>query len=193
MKKPGHSKARQTKRAKTLDRRRGRKPGKTPLHKHAMRFEVAVYGTLVRRQLSRDDAAEFAASVFNESVKVTAIIEGGRPGLCFDYTGGRGDFVGKIKRTADGVVVTKHRYDYEHRDARLNRREKILDEGPKMIEDATGFDQYWLEASMQALDGVLIAVVGNDAEILSLASSALKLLGWSRSLLKVIPSMCVAD
>jgi len=177
------SKARRAKRAQALAPRRGRKPGAkigaTPLRKSAMRFEVAVFGMLVRGRL-RDSpihAAEFAASVYNNSVNVSRI-EGG---LRFDYTGGRGVIVHKLKRSVDGDVVIKHTHDPEDRvDARRNRRDKILREAPKLIGGTTGADSVWLEVSMQALDGLFNAVALSDETAFRSALTILKSnLGWT--------------
>lgn len=182
------SKARQAKRAQALTPRRGRKPGvkmgPTPLRKSGMRFEVAVFGMLVRTRLRNSPihAAEFAASVFNSSVKVSCI-EGG---LCFDYTGGRG-VVQTIKVAVDGVVVVKHKHDRKKRDdARRNRRDKILREAPGLIAGATGGDLMWLEVSRQALDGLFNAVVLGDEIAFRSAWTILETkLGWPPSAAKL--------
>jgi hypothetical protein len=184
------SKARQEKRAQALTPRRGRKPGvkvgATPLQKSAMRWEVAVYGMLVQGRLCNSPihAAEFAASVFNKSVKVSCI-EGG---LCFDYTGGRGVLVEKFKVAVDGVVVVKHKHDRKKRDdAGRNRRDKILREAPRLIAGATGSDLIWLQISMQALDGLFNAVALGDETALKFALAILesKLLSWPPSVAKL--------
>jgi hypothetical protein len=151
--KPGHSKARQASRSKTLDRRRGRKPGKTPLHKHSMRWEVAVYGMLVRtRRASPIHAAEIAC-VFNNSTEITAgEITAAGIMVSFDYTRGRGERI----------------------DARKNRRDKILREAPKMIKAATGDDQTWLEQATLILDVAFSAVGLRNPELLLHAMRLLK-------------------
>jgi hypothetical protein len=116
---------------------------------------------LVRGRL-RDSpiyATEFVASVFNRSVRVSRVEVRGLHGLCFDYTGGRGAIVHKIRSNVDGLVVIKHKHDPEDRDdARRNLRDKILREAPGLIDDATGWDRAWLEISMQALDGITVTV-----------------------------------
>jgi len=139
-----------------------------------MRWEVAVFGMLVRGRLRNSPirAAEFAASVFNNSVNVSRI-EGG---LCFDYTGGRGVLVHKTKTVGvDGIVAIRHEHDPEDRDdARRNRRDKILREAPGLIERATGPDRVWLEISMQALDGLFNAVALSDKVAFRLALTILR-------------------
>jgi hypothetical protein len=116
---------------------------------------------LVRGRL-RDSpiyATEFVASVFNRSVRVSRVEVRGLHGLCFDYTGGRGAIVHKIRSNVDGLVVIKHKHDPEDRDdARRNLRDKILREAPGLIDDATGWDRAWLEISMQALDGITVRI-----------------------------------
>jgi hypothetical protein len=177
-------KAREAKRARALAPHRGRKAGvklgATPLRKSEMGREVAVFGMLVRTRLrgSPIHAAEFAASVFNKSVVVTRI-EGG---LCFNYTGGRGEIIHRIKTTAGGVVITKHEHDPELRDdARKHRRDKILREAPKLIAGATGADRVWLEVSMQALDGAFNAIALGDDTALNYSLMILEGIGWSGS------------
>ena len=176
-------KERRAARAKAFDRtprKRGRKLGvpgikigATPLRRSELGPEVAVFGMLVRTRLrgSPIHAAEFAASVFNKSVVVTRI-EGG---LCFDYTGGRGEIVNRI-----GPIVIKHRqHDPELRDnARENRRDKILREAPKLIAGATGEDRVWLEVSKQALDGAFNALALGDGKAMQLALTILETIGW---------------
>ena len=184
------SKARQVKREQAKARRRGRRPGvkigPTPLRNSAMRWEVAVFGMLVRGRLrdSQIHAAEFAASVFNNSVNVSRI-EGG---LCFDYTGGRGALVQKRKVVVDGVVVVKHEYDPEDRDdARRNRRDKILREAPGLIANATGLDRAWLEVAILTLDALFNAVALGDEVAFRSAWAILesKPLGWPPSAAKL--------
>jgi hypothetical protein len=155
--KPGHSKARQAKRAQTLDRRRGRKPGvklgPTPLPKHKMRWEVAVYGMLVRTRRASPIRAAEIASIFNNSTEITAgEITAAGVLVSFDYTRGRGERI----------------------DARKNRRDKILREAPKMIRAATDEDQTWLEQAMLTLDVAFSAVGLRNPELLLHAMRLLK-------------------
>jgi hypothetical protein len=183
------SKARQAKRAQALARRRGRKPGvkigAIPLRRSRMRFEVAVYGMLVRGRLrdSHTHAAEFAASVFNNNVNVSRI-DGG---LSFTYTGGRGSISHKVKVTVDGVATTQHKHDHDDRDdARRNRCDKILREAPGLIDGATGPDVAWLELSMLALDMLFNAVALGDEPLFRDSLTILKSkLGWPPSVEKL--------
>src|SRR5437763_3403736 len=93
MSRKGNRKTRKRQRDRSFDRRRGRKLGPVPLRKSAMRYEVAVFALLTQEGGRLHDspihAAEFAASVFNKSVTVSAI----ENGLSFEYRGGRGERV----------------------------------------------------------------------------------------------------
>jgi hypothetical protein len=194
----GNRKARKRQRDRSFDRRPGRKPGRVTLRKSEMRWEVAVFGLLTQEGGRLHDspihAAEFAASVFNKSVKVASYHEPAtdpeeqKVGLSFTYTGGRGVIVAKTK-TGPGIRI-EHDPD-ERDDARKNRRDKILREAPKLITGATGADLAWLQISMQALDGLFNAIALGDVEALRYAITVLEspAIGFPISLQKLIPKM----
>jgi hypothetical protein len=162
--------------------RLGRGPGATPLRKAEMRWEVAVFGMLMRkggRLHGRPmQAAEFAASVFNKSAAVARYSDEEEEfGVSFARTEGRGAIVTKtIARS--GVSIER---DPEERDdARKYRRDKILREAPRLIAGASGADLAWLELAMQALDGLFGAIALNDDEALRHAIEVLEqpVVGW---------------
>jgi hypothetical protein len=161
----------------------GRPLGARPLKEDDRRFEVAVFGMLVRTRLSKPGelirAASFAAVVFNKGVKVTAGERG--VGLSFHYTGGRGAIVTKMGRD-------KRRHNPKDRDEALkNRRDKILREAPALLAGATGKDAVWLEISMLSLDAAFNALAIGDGFRLRAAIGVLESVGWSEPIRKLFP------
>jgi hypothetical protein len=183
------SKARSAKRDAAVERdgagrTPGRPPGARPLKEDDRRFEIAMFGMLVRTRLSKPGelirAATFAAVVFNKGVRVTASERG--VGLSFHYTRGRGAVVTTMARG--------RRHNPKDRDEALkNRRDKILREAPALIAGATGDDAIWLEQSMLALHAAFNALGIGHALMLRTAIGVLasERLGWSDPIRKLFP------
>jgi hypothetical protein len=153
-------KARANNRALALKPRPGRKPGATPLRKDKRRFEVAVFHALLTwaPTIPHALAAEIAVS-FHDSIKISAVEKSGLVGLGFEYSAGRGE-IASIRIVKGSVTI---KYDPERKTGgRENRRDKILRDAPKLIEEAQGRNRLWLEVSARGLLGLLDAMTTVD-------------------------------
>jgi hypothetical protein len=186
---PVVSKTRKAARDRAFSRKEGsgRPRGALPLRKNARRFETAMFHMLIQTRCRGEPthAAEFAASVLHDSVVVS--IDNSR--ITFDFTGGFGEKV--VRMTAEGATV---RYDSTERgNARTNRRDKILREGPGLIAGATGHDRVWLEVSARLLHALFNAVAIGDADAIRQCLTLLQRQGWSEPLRRLFSAEVVSE
>jgi hypothetical protein len=185
-KKRGHSQARALQRKRTFDQRRGRKPGRLSLHKHPLRFDVAIFAMIRPTASSDQDAAELALILDDNSVDfawISRIVNGQLwNGFASTYQGGYGDEIKPAKIVAGRAV---RKFDPEtignSSSGRQNRRDYVAHEAPRLIEEARrtrGPALAWLVQSTTGLRKLLVAVLAGDIE-----SRALRILvdvdpGW---------------